>query len=183
MATRLAHAVSAAAGLLFIAACGSGGHAATGSSQAPTVASTSGNGPAAAPPAQSDVCALVTRQEASAAFGALSSAPQHAASSVASGKACAYFAGDGKDSLQVALLASASAAQLAAIKASIQLPGASMSSPSGIGDSATAIGAGPTAVVIFTKHSSVVVLTLNLLGRPTPVSAATALARVAAARV
>jgi hypothetical protein len=190
MATRLAHAVSVAAGLLFIAACGSGGHAAAGpassgisASQAPSLTSTPSNSAPATPGTAGGACALVTRQEASTAFGAQSSTPQPAASSLASGKACGYFASANKDSLQVALLTNASPSQLAAIKSSIQLPGAATSTPTGIGDSATVISAGPTAVVIFTKRSNVVVLTLNLLGKSTPVSAVTALAKAAAARV
>jgi hypothetical protein len=72
---------------------------------------------------------------------------------------------------------------VAAIKSAIQLPGAATSTPSGIGDSATVISAGPTAVVIFIRGSNVVVVTLNLLGQSASDGAATVLAKAAAARV
>jgi hypothetical protein len=193
MPVRPALAVCAAAGvglLSLTAACGSAGHAVTGqavssstTSQASAPASAASTSASAMPGSTADVCALVTQQEASAAFGTQSSAPQPATSPVASGKACAYFANANKDSLQVGLLTHSSLAQLATIKSSIQLPGAATSSPSGIGDSATVMGAGPTAIVIFTKHSNVVVLTLNMLGQSTPVHAATVLAKEAAARL
>lgn len=194
MPVRPARAVLAAAGvglLSLIAACGSAGHtvagegsgSSTSTSQASAPASAPNTSTSAMPGTTADVCALVTQQEASAAFGAQSSAPQPATSPVASGKACAYFADSHKDSLQVGLLTNSSQAQLAAIKSSIQLPGSATSTPSGIGDSATVMGAGPTAIVIFTKHSSVVVLTLNTLGQSAPVHAATVLAKDAAARL
>jgi len=130
-----------------------------------------------------DACALVSQQQASAAFGAPSSAPQPTASTLASGKACAYFANAEKDSLQVALLSNASPSEVAAIKSAIQLPGASSSTLSGIGDSATLTSTGPTAIVIFTKGSNVAVVTLNLIGQAAPVGAVTALARAAAEQI
>jgi hypothetical protein len=83
----------------------------------------------------------------------------------------------------VGLLRGASQSQEAAVRSSVQLPGASTSTVSGIGDSATIISTGPTAVLIFIKRSSLVILTLTLIGQPAPVHAATVLATDAAARL
>jgi hypothetical protein len=189
---RAASAVGVAGLLLLLAACGSAARAGPGSaatSPASTTAPTAdpesslGSGASAAPAALADACALITQRQASAAFGAQSSPPQPAAAGSVGGRACAYFANAGQDSLHVGLLRNASESQVAAIKASVQLPGASTSIASGIGDSATVMSTGPTAVVIFTKHSSLVILTLNMIGQPTPVHAAIVLAKDAAARL
>lgn len=130
-----------------------------------------------------DPCLLVTRREASAAFGASSSPPQPAASASAVGKACAYFANVSRDSLQVSLLRGASQSQESAITSSVQLPGAAVSRVSGIGSSARVTWAGPTALVIFTQRSDLVIVTLTRIGHPAPVHAALELAKEAAARL
>ena len=201
MVIRLVPVACAAVAAALLAGCGAGGNASAGpTSPAPTSPGPTSTGPqatgpqatgpaspagstAAAPAGQAGACALVTQQEVSAAFGAQSSPPQPAASGPAGGKACAYFANANQDSLQVSLLRGASPAQLSAIESSIQPPGAATSSASGIGSSATVIRTGPTAMVIFTKQSALVIVILNMIGHPAPVPAAVVLAKDAAARV
>lgn len=191
MISRLARtactACAAGTAVLLLAGCGADGQPAqTHSVASPTATgppsgSRASTGPAAA--GSADPCLLVTRQEASAAFGASSSPPQPAASAPAAGKACAYFANAGQDSLQVSLLRGASQSQVSAITSSIQLPGAAASKVSGIGNSARVMGAGPTAVVIFTQQSGLVIVTLTRMGQPAPVHAALVLAKDAVARL
>jgi hypothetical protein len=187
---RAACATGAAGLLLLLVGCGPGGQTGPGpagtrpASTGPQMsrpASPAGSGAAAAPAATASVCALITQQEASAAFGAQSSPPQPAASGPAGSKACAYFANASQDSLQVSLLRGASQAQLSAIESSVQPPGAVTTSASGIGSSATVMRAGPTAMVIFTKQSALVIVILNMIGYPAPVHAAVVLAKDAAA--
>ena len=43
--------------------------------------------------------------------------------------------------------------------------------------------AGPTAMVIFTRRSGLVIVILNMIGHPAPVHAAVVLAKDAAARL
>lgn len=153
-------------------------------------AAASATGPAA-PSAQATstaaapvgVCSLITQSEASAAFGAPSSSPQPAQSAQAGGKACAYFASQQQDSLQVALLTGASHAQFTTIRNSIQIPGGATKTLPGIGDEAMSISAGPTTVVVFRKGLDVVVITLNLLGGGVTAGPATTLAKDAAGRL
>jgi len=191
MVIRLARIACAAVAAALLAGCGAGGNASPGpASRGSASTRPQASGPvspagstAAAPAGPADACALVTQQEASAAFGAQSSPPQPAAQGPAGGKACAYFANANQDSLQVSLLRGASQAQLSAIESSVQPPGAVTSSASGIGSSATVTHAGPTAMVIFTKQSALVIVTLNMIGRPAPVHAAVVLAKDAAARL
>ena len=191
MVTRLAQVACAAVAAALLAGCGAGGNASTGpTSTGPTSTGPQASGlvspagsTAAAPAGPAGACALVTRQEASAAFGAQSSPSQPAAPGPAGGKACAYFANANQDSLQVSLLRGASQAQLSAIESSVQPPGAVTSSASGIGSSATVMRAGPTAMVIFTKQSALVIVILNMTGHPAPVHAAVVLAKDAAARL
>lgn len=190
MTSRLARTVWAACAagtvVLLLAGCGADGQPAqTRSVTSPAVTSPASGGRASTGPApgSADPCVLVTRQEASAAFGASSSPPQPAASAPAAGKACAYFANAGQDSLQVSLLRGASQSQVSAITSSVQLPGAAVSTVSGIGNAARVIGAGPTAVVIFTQQSGLVIVTLTRMGQPAPVHAALVLAKDAVARL
>lgn len=186
MVTRLARVACAAVAAALLAGCGASGNAgpgpATTGPASPGAASTGpqASGPASpagstteAPAGPADACALVTQQEASAAFGAQSSPRQPAAPGPAGGKACAYLANANQDSLQVSLLHGASQSQLSAIESSVQPPGAVTSTASGIGSSATVMRAGPTAIVI---------VILNMIGRPAPVHAAVVLAKDAAAR-
>ena len=196
MVIRLVPVACAAVAAALLAGCGAGGNASAGptgpapTSPGPTSMGPQATGPAspagstaAAPASQAGACALVTQQEVSAAFGAQSSPPQPAASGPAGGKACAYFANANQDSLQVSLLRGVSQAQLSAIESSIQPPGAATSSANGIGSSATVIRTGPTAMVIFTKQSALVIVILNMIGHPAPVPAAVVLAKDAAARL
>lgn len=191
MISRLARAACAAGTLaLLLAGCGTDGQPAqTPAGTDPVSGGQASTGPAV--PAGStttaagsaDPCLLVTRQEASAAFGAPSSPPQPAASASAAGKACAYFANASRDSLQVSLLRGASQSQVSAITSSVELPGAAVSTESGIGNSARVTWAGPTVVVIFTQQSDLVIVTLTRIGQPAPVHAALVLAKDAAARL
>lgn len=191
MVIRLARVACAAVAAALLAGCGAGGSASQGpASPGPASAGPQASGPvsaagstAAAPAGPADACALVTQQEVSAAFGTQSSPPQPATSGQAGGRACAYFANASQDSLQVSLLRGASRAQLSAIESSVQPPGAVTSSASGIGSSATVMRAGPTATVIFTKQSALVIVILNMIGHPAPVHAAVVLAKDAAARL
>ena len=195
MVTRVARIACCAVAAALLAGCGAGGRQARSASsgpagtgpastvpQASSPVSTAGS-TAAAPAGPADACALITRQEASAAFGAKSSPPQAAAAGQAGGKACAFFAGANQNSLQVSMLRGASQAQLSAIESSVKPPGAVTSSASGIGGSATVIRSGPTAMVIFTRHSALVIVILNTIGHPAPVHAAVVLAKDAAARL
>lgn len=200
MVTRIAQVTCACVAAALLMSCGAGAKAGHGlattrlASTGPTSTGPTSTGPqtsgapspggrTAAPADQADACALVTQQEASAAFGAQSSPGQLAASAAAGTRACAYFANANDDSLQVSLLQGASQSRISAIKQSVQLPGAVTSTVSGIGDSATVMRAGPTAVVTFIKHSDLVIVILNMIGQPAPVHAVTVLAMDAAARL